>query len=222
MWLGRVGNTRIFRRHCLSERGIMAFSRHLKLLLLTSLGWVLFVIIGWPSYYQAWSFKNLLYFCVAVYFAVGLAIYSMVKRYSRNCLAHGLWVAFYITVPLICYDYIYITFVRIEPFELSNRFWFLSVFYIIPWFQALLLYLYIETNKTRSGVWGLLGLVFLAISVILRSQWATFEGSFFDTMSNYPEGNVTMLGSALRYAIYGTLISASTLSFVRFVKNVNK
>lgn len=201
--------------------GIMAFSKHLNLLLLTSLGWVLFVIIGLPSYYQAWSFKNLLYFCIVVYFLVGLAIYSMVKRYSGNRFIYGLWVAFYITVPLICYDYLYITFVRIEPFDLLNRFWFLSVFYIIPWFQAPLLYLYIETNKTRSRVWGLLGLVFFVVLAILGSQWAIFEGSFFDTMSNSPERNVTMLGSALRYAIYGTLISASILLFVRFVKSVN-
>lgn len=198
------------------------FSKHLKLLLLTSIGWVLFVIIGWPSYYQAWSFKNLLYFCVVVYFVVGLAIYSMVKRYSGNRFIYCLWVAFYVSVPLICYDYIYITFVRIEPFELLNRFWFLSVFYIIPWFQALLLYLYIETKKTRSWIWGLSGIIFFTFFVILRSQWAIFEGSFFDTMFDYPERNVTMLGLALRYAIYGTLISASILSFVRFVKSVNK
>lgn len=198
----------------------MTFSKHWRLLSFASIGWALFVIIGWPSYYQDWSFNNLLYFCVAVYFAIGLTIYSIIKQYSGNRFELSLWVAFYITIPLVCYDYIYIAFFRAEPFELYNRFWFLSVFYVIPWFQAFLLYLFIENYKTDKWVWGLLGLALFAISVLLRSQWATFEGSFFDMMSDYPERNVTMFGSALRYAIYGTVLSASILSLIRYIKKL--
>jgi len=201
----------------ISESVVMVFSKHIRLLRSCTLAWVAFAIIGWSSYYQAWSFKNLLYYCIAIYFGLGVAIYRMILRYEGNKLVRSFWVAFYIAIPLMIYDYIYITFLRMEPFDLLNRFWFLSVFYIIPWIQALILYLYIAYKKNIKGVhWMLLGITFFMFAVFFKSQWATFEGSFFDTMSDYPERNMTMLGSALRYAIYGSAFSASILSFGRF------
>ena len=142
----------------------------MKLLVLCSFGWVVFTVIGGPSYYQAWSFTNLLYFCIAVYFALGLTIYRMIKRYEGNKLVRSFWVAYYITIPLMLYDYVYITYFRGEPFELLNRFWVLSIYYIIPWIQAALLYFYIVSKDIKDFLWVLLGSVFLVLSVLLRIQ----------------------------------------------------
>ncbi len=195
----------------------MLFSKHLRLLLFVTLGWALFVLVGWPSYYQTWSLKWLLYFCCAVYLLVGLYIYTRVKQWRGNRLIYGLWLAFYITVPLLFYDYLYINFIRIEPFDLLNRFWFLSIFYIIPWIQALLLFLYIKTERVNGKVWLGLGFLFFIFAVFLKNQWAIFDAGFFDTRRS-----ISMLEAALRYSIYGTVLSSSLLSFLRIVSKVVK
>lgn len=195
----------------------MLFSKHMRLLLFVTLGWAMFVLVGWPNYYQHWSLNWLLYFCCTVYLFVGMYIYTRIKQYDGNRLTFGLWLAFYISVPLFCYDYLYINLILIQPFDLLNRFWFLSVFYIIPWYQALLLYLYIKTEISSGKVWFGLGSVFIILAVLLKNQWDIFDAGFFDT-----EGNVSMLEAALRYSIYGTLLASSCLSFIRPLSEVVK
>jgi len=198
----------------------MALSKHVRLLLTVTIGWIVFVLIGLPSYYQDWPFTRLLYFCVVVFFIVGAFIYRrLTKNSTGNCLKRALEMAFYITVPFIFYDYLYIHFVREEPFELLNRFWFLSVFYIVPWIQAPLLFLFVVYEKRFGKSWLLISVFLFIVSFVLYALWATFEGSFFDVMSDYPERKVTMLGSALRFSIYGTFLTAGFLALVKFAKN---
>ncbi|PKM77451.1 MAG: hypothetical protein CVU90_07510 [Firmicutes bacterium HGW-Firmicutes-15] len=193
----------------------MLLSKHLRLLLFVTSGWGLFVLIGWPSYYQTWSLKWLLYFCCAVYLLVGIYIFTRVKQCRSNRLIYGLWLAFYITVPLLFYDYLYINFIRLEPFDLLNRFWFLSIFYITPWIQALLLFFYIKTEKISGKLWFVLGFMFFILAEFLKNQWAIFDAGFFDTKLS-----ISMLEAALRYSIYGTVVSLSFLSFIRIVSKV--
>jgi len=195
----------------------MLLSKHIRLLLFVTFGWALFVLIGWPSYYQHWSLNWLLYFCCAVYLFLGIYIYAKLKHYDGNRLIYGLWLAFYISVPLFFYDYLYINLILFQPFDLLNRFWFLSVFHIIPWYQALLSYLYMKTQISSGKVWFGLGSVFLILAILLKSQWAIFDTGFFDT-----EGSVSMLEAALRYSIYGTLLSSSFLSFLRLFSRTNQ
>lgn len=194
----------------------MGLSQHIKLIGLAIVGWMLFVIIGWPSYFQDWKLTDLLYLSIAVYYGLGFAIYWLIEGFKGNKTIRSFWVAFYISVLVMILDYVYITVVRSEPFELENRFWVLAVFYIIPWIQALLLYPYVVYKNSKGFAWAISGVVFLILSVFLKIKWATFEGSFFDMMSDYPERKATMLGSALRYAIYGSTITASFLSFARY------
>jgi len=192
----------------------MSLNRHCKLLLYASIGWLVFVLIGLPNYYRDWSFMNLLYLCIATYFAVGLIIYNFILKYNEG-FVWALWIAFYITIPLIFYDLLYIKFILKEPFDLLNRFWFLSVFYIIPWIQAPILYWYSRNLGMNKKFWGLIVIICFVLAIFMRSQWATFEGSFFDTMADYPERNSTMLGSSLKYSLYGTMLSLGIMSLIR-------
>jgi len=197
----------------------MDLVKHIRLLINATIGWLIFVLIGLPNYYQDWPFKQLLYFCILVFFVVGFLIYFMTRKFEGNLLSRALWIAFYIVVPLVLYDYIYVHLLRGEPFELLNRFWYLSVFYIIPWFQAPLVYFFIVSRSIRNRTWIILSLLCFITAAVLYHQWATFEGGFFDFMSSYPETSLTMLESALRLSIFGTFISVGTLSLLKLIKN---
>jgi hypothetical protein len=106
---------------------------------------------------------------------------------------------------LFIYDYIYITYWLREPFDLANRFWFLAVFYIIPWMQGLMVYLYIEAQGKPPFAWALTGGILLALAVICRVWWPGAE-------------RMTRFGFALHYAIYGTVLAAGILAVGRFIR----
>lgn len=90
----------------------MEFSKHLSLVMICTIAWVIFVVLGWPSYYQAWPFTNLLYYLILVYFVLGFIIYRMINKYEGNKFVRSFWVSFYICFLIMFYDYIYITFCR--------------------------------------------------------------------------------------------------------------
>lgn len=197
----------------------MSIINHLRLLISVTIAWVVFVIIGLPDYYQGWPFRRLLYFCVLAYFIVGFLIFIMMRKHKSYLLVRALWMAFYISVPLMIYDYIYIHLIRQEPFDLLNRFWYLAVFYIVPWFQAPLIYFVIKSGRLHKRSWIILSLFSFISVAILYYWWGRFEGGFFNYMSTDPETNLTMLQSALRLSVFGTFISVGILSIIRFFKN---
>jgi len=195
----------------------MNILNHIRLLIIVTICWLVFVLIGLPSYYQHWSFTRVLYFCILVYFVVGMAIYLLTGRYEGHLFRRALWVAFYITVPLALYDYVYIQLIRGEPFELLNRFWYLAVFYVIPWFQAPLIYFFIASHSIKKRAWFILGVICFVSAGILYDLWATFEGGFFDFMSDSPEKSITIFESALRLSIFGTFLTVGVFSIFRFI-----
>ncbi len=194
---------------------MITLRQHLRLLIYVTIFWILFVLIGLPDYYQHWPLKRLLYLCILTYFFVGAITYRWIKKFNGNRFLYSLVVASYIVIPLFVYDYIYIDLVRNEPFDLLNRFWFLSIFYVIPWYQAPLLYFYISAKRFNRRTWLTISVLSFIIAFVLHGQWAAFEGSFFDPMVSYPERSSTMLGSAIKLSIYGTLLSLGFLSLFR-------
>lgn len=198
----------------------MSLRRHYKLLINATIAWLIFVIIGLPNYYGDWPFNNLLYLSIATYFLIGLIFYSIIRKRTGN-IKLVLWAAFYFTVPFIAYDLIYIHFILREPADFLNRFWFLSVFYIIPWIQAPIIYLYLN-KKYREKTWALIGIACLIAAGVLWRLWGAFEGGFFEVMVDSPERNSTMLGSALKYSIYGTFLSMGFLLLFRYSYKITK
>lgn len=198
----------------------MSLLKHIRLLINVTICWLVFVLIGLPNYYQNWPFTGLLYFCILVYFVVGIAIYLMTRRYEGYLFRRALWVAFYITVPLALYDYVYVQLIRGESFELLNRFWYLAIFYVVPWFQAPLIYFFIASNSIKKKTWIILSLICFISAGLLYDLWATYEGGFFDFISDSPEKSLTIFESALRLSIFGTFVSVGVLSIFKFIKRV--
>ena len=52
---------------------------------------------------------------------------------SRQRMQVGLWIAFYFTVPLAVYDYLYCGLVLGFGVRFLIDFWYLTVYYFIPW-----------------------------------------------------------------------------------------
>jgi hypothetical protein len=65
---------------------------------------------------------------------IALIVYFMLKRrIGRGCLRMSFWLAFYFTVPLAVYDWLYCGVYLRHGLAFLARFWYLTVYYIIPW-----------------------------------------------------------------------------------------
>jgi hypothetical protein len=55
---------------------------------------------------------------------------------SRQRMQVALWIAFYFTVPLGVYDYVYCGLLLGFGVQFLVDFWYLTVYYVIPWVLA--------------------------------------------------------------------------------------
>jgi len=107
-------------------------SRHLRLLGIVTAAWLLFWIAGLPYYYQQYSTNAMIMFDIAVLPPLWYIGYRSIRK-SRNRIASSLWLAFYFVVPLFFYDYLYCGIYLGYGFEFVWKFWYLTVYYILPW-----------------------------------------------------------------------------------------
>jgi hypothetical protein len=107
---------------------------HLKLLLFVSIAWIIFWLLGLPDYYQQYSFRFMLIFDLAILPIIWFVIYRSIKNAkSGRKLLRSIWWSFYITVPLFIYDIIYIGIYLEQGISFLWKYWYLTVYYIIPW-----------------------------------------------------------------------------------------
>ncbi len=107
---------------------------HLRLLLVATIAWAAFWMAGLPSYYQQYSQTVMIWFDTLVLIplsAVFLVVLSRAPRNRRTTLS--LWIAFYFTVPLAIYDWIYCGLFLGHGLGFLLRYWYLSVYYVVPW-----------------------------------------------------------------------------------------
>jgi hypothetical protein len=89
---------------------------------------------GLPEYYQQYSSRFMVAFDVLVLIPISVVLYVVLDRVpSRQRMQVALWIAFYFTVPLAIYDYIYCGQVLGYGLRFVIEFWYLSVYYLIPW-----------------------------------------------------------------------------------------
>ncbi|MEM9685771.1 MAG: hypothetical protein AAF934_02490 [Bacteroidota bacterium] len=109
---------------------------HLVLLIMSFVTWGIFVIIGLPDYYQSWSFNAQVAIVIAVtVLYIPLTPFILKKIETKNYLKNALWLAFYLTVPLFIYDYIFIVLIGGDELSFVFRYWYLSLFYFSFWLQ---------------------------------------------------------------------------------------
>lgn len=107
---------------------------HIRLFVIATTVWAGFWVAGLPSYYQQYSATAMLWFEVILFLGLVGLVYNVlgrVRRERRTSMA--VWIAFYFTVPLAVYDWLYCGVYLGHGLEFLWRYWYLTTYYVIPW-----------------------------------------------------------------------------------------
>lgn len=112
----------------------MYLRRHLKLLLAVTIAWFLFWVAGLPDYYKQYNTTFMIVFDVIVLPPIWFVGYSSINKSRRGGeMNRSLWLAFYVTIPLFVYDFIYCGYYLGYGINFVWEYWYLTVYYILPW-----------------------------------------------------------------------------------------
>lgn len=112
----------------------MKLQKHIRLLVLVTLGWLFFWIAGLPDYYLQYSVKTMLIFDLAILPPIWFLVYRSVKHSKPGRrLIISLWWSFYISFPLFVYDLIYCGFYLGHGIGFLTKYWYITVYYFVPW-----------------------------------------------------------------------------------------
>ena len=106
----------------------MSFREHIGVFFAASLVWVGFLIAGLPSYYQQYSTAFMVWFDAIVLIPICAVAWIVLRRFpAQRRMTAALWMAFYFTVPLAVYDWLYCAVFLGHGPSFLWRFWYLSV-----------------------------------------------------------------------------------------------
>ena len=112
----------------------MRLHNHIRLLVFVTIAWFLFWLVGLPDYYQQYSTKIMIIFDLAILPPIWLIVYLSVKKARPGrALNASIWWAFYISFPLFIYDLIYAGIYLGDGIKFLRNYWYLTVYYILPW-----------------------------------------------------------------------------------------
>lgn len=115
----------------------MKKEHHIRLWIFATAVWAGFLLGGLPDYYQQYSTNFMLGFVVLVLLPISVVLYLVLKRVApRRRMSVALWIALYFTVPLAVYDWLYCGLVLGRGIGFIWEFWYLTVYYAIPWLLA--------------------------------------------------------------------------------------
>jgi hypothetical protein len=132
----------------------MTIKNHVILFLLNLALWILFFFLGLPNnHYQAWTLDMQLIHCGDIVFLIWPLVYVVLKRISeKKYFVHSLWFAFYSSVPLAIFDYIYLHLIKGYDYSYLLTHWYLTIFYFIVWVEIPWIGFYLErNNRLTSG-----------------------------------------------------------------------
>jgi len=117
-----------------SDINSMKPRKHMRLLILVTLAWLLFWIAGLPDYYQQYSIQFMVIFDLAILPPIWFIIYRSAKNSKPGRgLKVCIWWSFYISFPLFIYDLIYCGFYLGHSIGFLTKYWYITVYYILPW-----------------------------------------------------------------------------------------
>ncbi len=112
----------------------MSVRAHGRVLALATLFWSGFWVLGLPDYYQQYSLQVMAWFDVLLLLPLLLVFRAVLARISPgHRRSYSLWLAFYFTVPLFIYDWLYCGLYLHHGWRFLLRYWYLSVYYLVPW-----------------------------------------------------------------------------------------
>ena len=125
---------------------------HIRLFLIATLVWAAFLLGGLPSYYQQYSTRFMLLFDVVVLVPIAGVAYLVLRGVRRERrMKVAVWIAFYFTVPLAIYDWLYCGIYLGHGMQFLSRFWYLAVYYIIPWVLLPMVALMLNHRSERAS-----------------------------------------------------------------------
>ena len=126
---------------------------HLRLLIIVSIAWFLFWIAGLPDYYQQYSTRFMVFFDLAILPPIWFYVYRSVSRAKpgREFTVSLSW-AFYISVPLLIYDILYVALYLGHGIHFLTKYWYLTVYYVLPWLLFPPTGWWVSKRKTNSSV----------------------------------------------------------------------
>ena len=128
----------------------MTIRGHIGIFLIATVVWTSFWLAGLPSYYQQYSNVQMIWFDSLVLIPIAVIVYLVLRRLRpEKRLASALWLAFYFTVPLAAYDWLYCGLYLGHGVQFISSYWYLTVYYAIPW--VLLPLMALLLNRMRSG-----------------------------------------------------------------------
>lgn len=93
-------------------------------------------MVGLPEFYRQYSSRFMVAFDVLVLIRISVVLFLLGRVPSRQRMRIALWIAFYSAVPLAVNDSLYCGLVLGFGFRFVVDFWYLTVYYFIPWFLA--------------------------------------------------------------------------------------
>jgi hypothetical protein len=103
-------------------------------LVLATVAWLAFWVIGLPDYYQQYSAAFMAWFDAVLTIVLIPVLFRVLRGVERGRrLTTTWWIAFYFTVPLALYDWLYCGVYLGHGGAFLSRYWYISVYYIIPW-----------------------------------------------------------------------------------------
>jgi hypothetical protein len=113
----------------------MRLKNHIKILIIATLVWLFFLLLGMPDYYLQYSTNTMIWFTILLLIPFSIIIWYIFKPIKKSKrIKISLWYALYFTVPLAVYDYLFCGIYLDYGFRFITVFWFLSVYYLILWF----------------------------------------------------------------------------------------
>ena len=107
---------------------------HLRILGFATAAWTAFWLLGLPSYYLQYSRTVMIAFSVALLPPIIAIAYVFLRRVGRTRrLSRASWLAFYFSVPLVLYDWLYCGVYLGYGLQFFAVFWYLTLFYVVAW-----------------------------------------------------------------------------------------
>lgn len=112
----------------------MKATQHLSLFIQSLTVWALFWLAGLPDYYRQYSPATMAIFCVLVTVMFSLAaVFFLLRWRTETMLRRSVFMSIYCTVPFAILDWLYCGVHLGYGGRFLGLFWYLAIFYIIPW-----------------------------------------------------------------------------------------
>ena len=117
-----------------------------------SLAWIGFWLVGLPAYYQQYSLSAMIWFDALLVLPIGGVFFVLLRRVPPSKrMKVALWYSFYFTVPFFVYDWLYCGLYLGHGMRLLSTFWYLSVYYAVPWIVLPLIAIVLGHERSKQS-----------------------------------------------------------------------